>query len=82
MTKEEQIELFYSFLSKNYKDLLKKYKQFCFLNNMTFSEDVVQETIIKVVDIINKKGLNDTTEKGMENYFFQRIQVQYISRTS
>ena len=71
MTKEEQLDMFYSFLSKYYKDLIKKYKQFCFLNHMTFDEDVLQETVVKVVDMINKKGLKDESEKGIENYFFQ-----------
>ena len=55
MTKEEQIELFYQLLSKNFKDIKKKYKQFCFLNHMDYSEDVLQDTVIKVVDIIQKK---------------------------
>lgn len=71
MTKEEQIDLFYKFLAENYSQIKKKYKQFAFLNHIDFNEDVLQETVIKVVDIINKKGLKDTTEKGIENYFFQ-----------
>jgi len=70
MTKEEQLEMFYSFLSKNYKDVVKKYKQMCFLQHITFDEDTLQETVIKVADMINKKGLKGETEKDIENYFF------------
>lgn len=73
MTKEEQLNMFYSFLSKNYKDIIKKYKQFCFLNHITFDEDVLQETVVKVSEMIMKRGLKDETEKGVENYFFSRI---------
>ena len=70
MNKDEQIQLFYSFIEKNYKDLIKKYRQMCFLNHIDFNEDTFQDTIIKVVDIINKKGLKGKTEKEIENYFF------------
>lgn len=70
MTNEEQLDVFYSFLSKNYKDVVKKYKQMCFLQHLTFNEDTLQDTIIKVADIITKKGLKGKTEKDIENYFF------------
>lgn len=55
MTKEEQLDVFYSILSNNYKDIQKKYKQFCFLNHITYNEDTLQDTVLKVVDIIQKK---------------------------
>lgn len=82
MTNEEQLQLFYNFLEKNYTQLQKKYKQMCFLNHMTYDEDTLQDTVIKVADIILRKGLKDESEKGIENYFFQRIQVQHVSDTS
>lgn len=71
MSNDEQIQLFYDFLSKNYTQLQKKYKQMCFLNHMTYDEDTLQDTVIKVVDIIKRKGLKDESEKGIESYFFQ-----------
>ena len=71
MSNEEQIQLFYNFLENNYTQLQKKYKQMCFLNHMTYDEDTLQETVLKVVDIIKRKGLKDESEKGIENYFFQ-----------
>ena len=71
MTNEEQIQLFYTFLENNYTQLQKKYKQMCFLNHMTYDEDTLQDTVLKVVDIIKRKGLKDETEKGIESYFFQ-----------
>ena len=71
MTNEEQIQLFYTFLENNYTQLQKKYKQMCFLNHITYDEDTLQETVIKVVDIIKRKGLKDESEKGIESYFFQ-----------
>ena len=70
MTKEEQIEVFYQLLSKNYNDIKKKYKQMCFLQGITYSEDTLQDTIVKIVDIIQRKGLKAQTEKEIENYLF------------
>ena len=71
MTNEEQIQLFYTFLENNYTQLQKKYKQMCFLNHITYDEDTLQDTVVKVVDIIKRKGLKDESEKGIESYFFQ-----------
>ena len=70
MTKEEQIKVFYQLLSKNYNDIKKKYKQMCFLQGITYSEDTLQDTIVKIVDIIQRKGLKAQTEKEIENYLF------------
>ena len=82
MTREEELEIFYSFLSKNFNDIRKKYKQFCFLNHMDFNDDTLQDTIVKVADLIMKKGLKDKTEKGIERLFFYGIQIQYLPRPS
>lgn len=75
MRKEEQIETFYSLLSNNYNDIKKKYKQFCFLNHITYSEDILNDTVLKVVDMINKKGLAANNEKEIESYFFKAFKL-------
>lgn len=75
MTKDEQIKSFYSLLSNNYNDLKKKYKQFCFLNGLTYSDDVLHSTILKVVEMVNKKGLNASNDKDVENYLFKAFKL-------
>lgn len=75
MTKEEQIKSFYSLLSNNYNDLKKKYKQFCFLNGLTYSDDVLHSTILKVVEMVNKKGLSASNDKDIENYLFKAFKL-------
>lgn len=75
MTKEEQIKSFYYLLSNNYNDLKKKYKQFCFLNGLTYSDDVLHSTILKVVEMVNKKGLNASNDKDVENYLFKAFKL-------
>lgn len=69
MTKPEDI--LDNLMNKNYHDIKKKYKQFCFLNGLTYEDDVLNDTYIKVKQIILKKGLKDETEKGIEDYFFK-----------
>lgn len=58
-------------MKEKYYDIKKKYKQFCFLNGLTYEDDVLNDTYIKVKQIILKKGLKDETEKGIEDYFFK-----------
>ena len=64
------VERFDKLMADNYSDMRKKYKQFCFLHKLTFDEDVLQETYLKVRSLIERKGLKDESDKGMENYFF------------
>lgn len=64
-TYAEDLENYYNIINKNYTDFKKKMKQFCFLNHITFDEDVFQETILKVAEMIMKRGLKDNTEKGV-----------------
>lgn len=48
-------------------------KQWAFLNHLTFDEDVFQDTIVKVAEMTLKRGLKDTTEQGILNYWFQAL---------
>ena len=71
MTNDEILERFYNYLTKNYETLKKTYRQFCFLNHITYSEDTLQDTVIKVADIIKRKGLKKTDESDIADYFFK-----------
>lgn len=64
-------EVFDNFISKNFNDIRKKYKQFCFLNGYTFNDDVLADTYANVKEMLIKKGLKDESEKGIEDYFFK-----------
>lgn len=75
MTQDEQINSFYSLLSSQYNDIKKKYKQFCFLNGLTYSDDVLHSTILKVVEMVNKKGLSACNDKEIEHYFFKAYKL-------
>lgn len=66
----KDLETFYEVIERNYIGFKKKMKQFCFLNHITYNEDTLQDTIIKVAEMIIKRGLKDTTEKGIMGYVF------------
>lgn len=68
MTAEENLNYF---ISNSFNDIRKKYKQFCFLNGLTYDDDVLHETYLKVRNIIINKGLKDESLKGIESYFFK-----------
>lgn len=75
MTNDEQIELINKTITKHYNDFKKKMKQFCFLNGLTYSDDVLHQTILKVLEMANKRGLSDYTEKGIMGYIFQSYKL-------
>lgn len=69
-------ELFMEEIAKILPTLKPKMMAFCAAQNREWSEDVFSDTIIKCYNAIKKKGgLNDTSPKGCENYFFQAFAI-------
>jgi hypothetical protein len=59
------------YINDHYNHLKYKYINFCREHNYQWDEDIFQDTILKCHDAIEKKGkLNDTTDYGIESYFF------------
>ena len=62
---------FMHYINDHYNHLKYKYINFCREHNYQWDEDIFQDTILKCHDAIEKKGkLNDTTDYGIESYFF------------
>lgn len=62
---------FMHYINDNYNYLKYKYINFCKEHNYVFDEDIFSDTILKCYEAINKKGkLEDTTDQGIQNYFF------------
>lgn len=62
---------FINYINDHYKELENKYCAYCKQNNYKWDWDIFQDTILKCYEAIGKKGiLNDTTNQGIENYFF------------
>lgn len=61
---------FLQWFSTKYEHLKNKYYKFCEERDYEWDEDVFSDTYLKVYDKIVKSGINDSSDKGMENYFF------------
>ena len=62
---------FINYINDHYDELYYKYRQFCKEKNYAWDEDIFQDTILKCYEAIERKGkLEDTSNQGIENYFF------------
>lgn len=68
-----------TYVGINYKNLMKRMKAFCSDKGYIWDEDVLADTFIKVHDRIEKKGIEDSTDDGFENYTFMAFR-QNIKR--
>ena len=72
--------IFLSYINDHYAQLKNKYNAFCREKQYDWDEDIFSDTILKCYESISKKGkLNDTTNQGIENYFFRSFK-QNIQR--
>lgn len=64
-------EKFLKYVNKNYTYLQRHLKAWCFNTHRVFNQDIFQDTIIKIYNLIEKKGkVNDSSDRGFECYFF------------
>ena len=68
---EDNVNYFNEVISKHWEEYKRKLKQFCFLNGITWDEDTMNETYLKCVDLISRKGIKDMKEQTQLDYFFQ-----------
>ena len=59
-----------TYVGTNYKNLMKRMKAFCSDKGYIWDEDVLADTFLKVHDRIEKKGIEDSSDDGFENYTF------------
>lgn len=62
--------IFISYINSHYEELYGRFKAFCLDKKYEFDEDIFQDTILKCYKLIERKGLEDLSDKGIENYFF------------
>lgn len=67
MTNEE---IYLNTVGKNYKHLQEVCQEVCKRNGEEYSEDILNDTVLSVHKLIQKKGtLDDMSESGIMNYF-------------
>lgn len=63
---------FINYINDHYNQLKLKYRRFCIEKDYQWDEDIFSDTILSCYSAIEKKGkLNDTSNQGIENYFFR-----------
>lgn len=77
--KVEDNRLFINYISDHYNQLYYKYRQFCKEKDYQWDEDIFQDTILNCFNAITKKGkLQDTSNQGIENYFFKSFKMNLM----
>lgn len=83
----KQQETFMQYVGIHYDRLKDKFQRYCKNQRYQFDEDVFENTIVKTYDLIEKKGLNDLSPEGIDNYLFmafkqntKREKVYYRNR--
>lgn len=75
----EDNRLFINYISDHYNQLFYKYRQFCKEKDYQWDEDIFQDTILNCYNAITKKGkLQDTSNQGIENYFFKSFKMNLM----
>lgn len=67
---------FINYINDHYQELKSKYRKFCKEKDYKFDEDIFSDTILNCYNAIERKGgLDDTTNQGIENYFFRSFKT-------
>lgn len=75
----EDNRLFITYINNHYNQLFYKYRQFCKEKDYQWDEDIFQDTILSCYNAITKKGkLQDTSNQGIENYFFKSFKMNLM----
>ena len=77
--KDEIAMRYLTYVGNSYKKLMKRMKAFCDDKGYVWDEDVLADTFLKVHDRIEKKGIEDSSDEGFENYTFMAFR-QNIKR--
>lgn len=68
-------ELFLKWIGEHYDEQKEKLQRFCSDKRYDYSDDIFQDTIIKMSDkSVRNGGFEDNTPSGFENYFFKSFQ--------
>lgn len=78
MEQRQAAENYLKWFNENYIYLKTKMTSYCTDRGYDFDEDVFSDTMLKMYEKILKSGIQDPSEKGMENYFFISFKTNII----
>ena len=65
------INKFRQYITKNYDYLRQHLIAFCLDQHYEWDEDIFHDTLVKCIDLVERNGIRDSSDKGMENYIFK-----------
>lgn len=71
-------EKFIQYINSNYDYLQQHLIAFCLDQHYNWDEDIFHDTLVKCIDLVQRNGLRDTSNKGMENYIFKAYKFNTI----
>lgn len=74
----EKAKIFLKHINDNYQPLKDRFRRFCFDKSYEWDEDIFCNTILSCYETISKKGLQDITPLGIENYFFMSFKFNVM----
>lgn len=74
----EKARIFLEYINSNYQALKDRFRRFCYDKSYEWDEDIFCNTILSCYETITKKGLQDTSPLGCENYFFMSFKFNVM----
>ena len=74
----EKAKIFLNHINDNYNTLKDRFRRFCFDKSYEWDEDIFCNTILSCYETISKKGLQDSSPLGIENYFFMSFKFNVM----
>ena len=78
MTNEEQKDAFLQWVGKHLEEQRDKLKKFCSNKHLSFDDDILSDTILKIAERIIKHGIDDPTDSGFEKYLFKSFKINVL----
>ena len=74
----DKARIFLNYINDNYQALKDRFRRFCYDKSYEWEEDIFCNTILSCYETISKKGLQDITPLGIENYFFMSFKFNVM----
>lgn len=69
---------FLNYIAEHYDELKQRFQAFCQNKHFDWDEDIFSDTILKCAEVIEKKSLEDSSDTGIESYFFKAFKTNIM----
>lgn len=78
MTNEQMKSAFLQWIGDNYQQQREKLMKFCSNKHLTFDDDILSDTTLKIAEKILKHSIEDCSEQGFEKYLFKSFKMNVL----